>query len=467
MSLTASCTADSAPSGRPDPLDRQEDITILGGTGLSGSVAPGGYKHAMVLSIAASVFSDAPVVIANAPSSTETDVLLSILAELGAGVRRAGTDLEIDTSTLRSCTIPSALSGTIHGSLYLLAPLLGRFGRVSFSGAGGCSIGDPGRNGARPLDHVIEVLESFGARFRIGADGMVEGRAEGLACDEIDIMRWSDDPSRLSGPLVSGATKTALLAALQASRPTTIRNPHDKEACGDLIRLGQRAGAVIERVPGAWIVTASMTRRRPWTHRVMADPTEVMTWICAAVVTRSTLTIGPFDVEAVRAALRYEAPTFQAMGIEFQWRPEHLVVVPPAELRPVDVEAEVCGISTDNHPFFTLMLAGAAGPSSVTDLVWRHRFGYVSCLNQLGTDLTVRPPTVHIAPREPHLCGKDLAPGDTRAAGVTILAALVVPGETRVRNLSHLHRGYDGLLPKLSKLGVPIRGRGEAARVRA
>jgi UDP-N-acetylglucosamine 1-carboxyvinyltransferase len=181
-----------------------------------------------------------------------------------------------------------------------------------------------------------------------------------------------------------------------------------------------------------------------------------MTWICASVVTRSPLQVRAFDAALVQDALRYEAPYFDAMGIELAWRERDVSIRPPEIVLPIAVEAEVRGVSTDNHPFFTLMLTFAAGPSTVTDRVWRHRFGYVECLNRLGTDLTITPPSVRVAPSCPYVADQVLAPSDTRAAAVSLLAALSVPGRTRIRCLSHLHRGYERLPSKLRSLGAQI-----------
>ncbi len=429
---------------------------MRGGMPLAGSVAPDGYKHAMVLSFAAAIAAASTVRLANVPRSTEIDVLLAIAAALGAEVSHDPGGVTIDTAPLHGWVVPAALSRAIHGSLYLVPALLGRFGRVTFSGSGGDAIGHRDHGGARPSAHVIEVLAAFGARFEENADGSITGTAGPLRADTIDIMAWSDDRSLLSGPLVSGATKTALLAALQSPSATLIRNPHDKEAAGDLIRFARAAGAAVERTPDGWLVTRPLRTGRPVAHTVMADPTEVMTWISAAVFTGSRLTIGPFDTEPVREALRYEAPVFAAMGIELAWRDDGLTVSAPRVPQAAHVEANVRGVSTDNHPFFTLMLTGADGASSVTDRVWHHRFAYADCLTALGADLTVSVPTVSIRPRRPYLRGRRLAPTDTRAAAVSLLAALAVPGETRISGLAHLHRGYARLPSKLAGLGAAL-----------
>lgn len=443
-------------------LELARELVIEGGAALRGAVAPSGYKHAMVLAVAAAVLCASEVRLRCPPRTEEARVLCEILEHLGGRTCWDGPDLVLDTAPLERWSVPPRLSTAIHGSVYLVPALLGRFGRVVFGGGGGDAIGSPTHGGARPMQHMLEVLEAFGARFERRADGLFEGHAAALVCDELDIMHWSDDPHVLAGPLVSGATKTALLAALSSERPTVIRNPHDKEAAHDLLGLAARAGALVERRPEGWVVERPLTRGAPVEHSVMPDPTEVMTWIAAATFTRSPLTIGPFETTAVRAALRYEAPAFERMGLALRWHEHALEVGVPDELRAVDVESEVRGISTDNHPFFALMLTSATGPSRVTDLVWRHRFDYTRGLVQLGADLHVEPPSVHIRPSRLHRGGQLLTPQDTRATAVAILGALVVEGITRVRGLSHLHRGYVRFPEQLRALGARIHD-GDAA----
>src|SRR5450755_1421992 len=98
-------------------LDQQEELTIVGGSALAGSVAPDGYKHAMVLSIAASIVCATEVRLRNAPRLTETDVLLSIVEELGGEVTHEASDLVVKTAPLTSSVIPPKLSQRIHGSM--------------------------------------------------------------------------------------------------------------------------------------------------------------------------------------------------------------------------------------------------------------------------------------------------------------------------------------------------------------
>lgn len=432
---------------------------IEGGTVKEGSVSIAGYKHALVPMLTASMMFEGPVEIRNVPSVLDTVLLCEILEHLGARVERGAGTVRIDSSRMVYAPIPGELSGRIHGAVYLLPTLLARFGRLEMGESGGCQIGSVAEGGQRPVKHMVEVLERFGARFE--TDGSrLSARCERLKATHIDIMDFSKDPNRkaLEGPYHSGATKTALMAAVAAEGTTVIDNPHDKEATLDLAAFLAQGGADIE-IGDRRIVVRGGEPLKTVSHSLISDTTEMVTFICLSVFMNRSLRLTNITVDTVRRPLGPELAIFEAMGIRIEWGPDWIQVIPPQVLRGVDVEATGLGVATDSQPFFTLMLTLADRPSRVSDAIWGNRFAYVEMLVKLGAQLRVEGATVHVTPGRPSTAGQQLRASDTRAAAVLAVAALGIPGTTSIADVHHHERGYEQFVPKLRSLGAKIEER--------
>ena len=159
----------------------------------SGNVTVGGYKHSLVPIVAASILSCSNTIkLRNVPEIEESYILADILNQCGASVRFSQSEMKIDVEDLRQWDIPSSLSRKIHGSLYFIPTYLGRLGKVRFADSGGCQIGNPEESGKRPIQHILSVMERFGANFN-KHDGFLVGKTSNLHGCEIDIMDYSEN----------------------------------------------------------------------------------------------------------------------------------------------------------------------------------------------------------------------------------------------------------------------------------
>jgi len=436
--------------------DRATTWRIRGGGVRAASVPIAGYKHALVPMICMGALFPVSVEIRNVPDVLDTAILCRILERFGAEVELRDGTLRLETAKMTHRPIPDDLSAQIHGSVYLLPALLARFGVVDCGPSGGCQIGDAKDAGARPIQHMVSVLERFGAKFD-AVGGRLVGRCDRLRGAVIDIMDYSQDPKReaLEGPYHSGATKTAVMAAVVAEGATVIENPHDKEATLDLLAFLRAAGASIDVEPRRFVIQGG-TSLRSVVHSLLSDTTEMVTFIAHAVHARAPLRLERVTVDRVTGPLRPELDVLRAMGVELAWEADAVTVTAPERLRAADVKATGLGVATDSQPFFTLMLTAADGVSRVSDGIWGNRFGYVEQLVRLGADLRVDERGVEVRPGRPGRAGQTVDAGDTRAAAVLALAAAAIPGETVVRGVHHAARGYHELAPKLRATGVVV-----------
>lgn len=439
------------------PADYRVGTTAIveGGHSLSGRVTVPGNKHSMVLGLAAAVALGAELTLHNTPWLSERDILARTVEVLGGRV-----DCDRDTTRVRGggitrSTLPGPAEAPIHGIVYLLPAVLAARGEVTFRGAGGDSLGAFEWGYGRPVKHMLDVAETFGAQWE-RRDGALHVRAPRLRPATIDILRWSQDPARPAGPRVSGATKTALLLAAAAPGTSLILNPHEKEAPHELITMLRSLGVRIDQRDGGWVVHGG-TAHATAEHRLMPDPVETMTWQTFAAMTNSTLEIDCGDPAHVFTSIHRELAFLNTLGIEPVFT-EEAVIVGPAKgtYAGSSLIAESTGISTDIAPLLATLLLGADSDSVVEDRVWEGRYGYAEPLRRMGARMRVTGRHLLIGPSVLSPPSTPLLPDDTRSTAVCLAAALATPGTTVVGGLDHLVRGYAALLPRLTALGARI-----------
>jgi len=429
----------------------------------------GGFKHLLVPCLAAACLSDRPWRIDNAPRIEDRRLLSTMLRHLGATVVDDGSRVTVDASGLDGAHVPDRWSAGIHGGVYLLPVLLAARGEVNSGLHGGCSIGG-GTGGARPLSHVASVLEKFGAVCEVSAHGLRAtapvGGLRGALIDLADYAETEPLTGTPTGPHYSGATKTALLAAVTARGTTVLRHPYPKPDALELARLLGEAGARIE-VSAEQITVEGLGGPLGGADVTLpSDLMEVVTFIAWAVHLRREVDLLLDRPELVRAGLAPELECLSAMGVPLDWEGPRLRVRPAERLRSAQVLAASHHLYSDAGPLFALMLLGADGPSRLTDGVWENRFGYVEGLRGMGAQLRRAGNELHMSPGPLRPAPGPLVATDLRAAATLLLAALGTGAPHRLHGVTHLARGYEDLPAKLAALGARIDipdVRGEAA----
>ncbi|KLO29204.1 hypothetical protein ABH37_13930 [Mycobacterium haemophilum] len=437
-----------------------DSLLIEGGRPLHGDVRVGGFKHALVTVIGAAVVGRAPVTITNCPEIEETRVLGELLRRAGGLVTRRPGSLTLTLGGLRDEPLDPALAARIHGAVYLVPGLLARFGRVQLPPAGGCRIGDRPAGG-RPVDQYLAVLTRFGAHGQVTADGALSVVADRLTGCEIDLREFMADPVLLSGPLYSGATKTAILAAAAAHGTTRLHYPYPKPDVTELVRVLSAMGWSIWRPDPTQLVIEGRPDRgepRPVKHALISDLIEVVTWATAAVVTGGSIRLSGLTGGALAAGLAPEITLARQMGL--RWEPDGtdaVVVGPTPPDRPVNVTVASHGIYSDSQPFLTLLATLAPGLSHIRETVWQNRFSHVPELNRLGTRIDLIGDAARITGHHPPVrAAKRLSAADLRGASALLLAALRPAGMTQLTGSHHLARGYQDLVGDLRRLGARI-----------
>jgi UDP-N-acetylglucosamine 1-carboxyvinyltransferase len=456
--------SDKRPRREAEALPPGSALVVRGGRPLAGTVRPEGFKHALVTTVAASCAADAPIVIRNCPRLVETTALREAILDLGGSARHEGSTLTIDARPMTRAAVRTRSAGEVHGSIYLAAGLLGRFGEATVPTGGGCRIGDNTR-GHRPVEHYVNVFERFGARADYDQDGYLRVRASRLTGTEIDLLDYTSDRELQTGPLYSGATKMAMLTAAVAHGTTVLHNPYPKPDVTELFAVLRSFGADIEETPTHSYVIRGRgpgTLVRPVVHQLPPDLIEVVTWICVGTLFgRGALRIEGAQMDRAWDALRPERDVLARMGVPVALDAGAVVVHPAATLHGVDMVVTSRGVFSDNQPFFSLLASYAKGTSTFRETVWSNRFDYLEGLRTLGVSLGREGATASIrGPRPPHKSGQTIHAHDLRSAAVLVLAALGITGPTVITGTHHLARGYSDLPAALCRLGADVRPAG-------
>jgi UDP-N-acetylglucosamine 1-carboxyvinyltransferase len=427
-------------------------FVINGGTRLSGSVEVNGSKNACLPLMAAALLTDQPVTLRHVPRLADITNMLNLLERLGCSVDEHESEgkrsitLMVEDESLS--TAPYDIVRTMRASICVLGPMLARRGEARVSMPGGCAIGD------RPIDLHLRGLAALGAEISLDSgDVVARVPASGRLIGSTVFLGGA------FGPTVLG-TANVMSAATLAEGTTIIECAACEPEVVDVARLLNAMGARIEGAGTPRITIHGVESLGGTEHRVIPDRIEAGTYVIAAAITGSTLELQNYPADALIAA----QDQFDRMGVTV--RPIDGPGADPLR-RTVEVSAPVLieptTVSTQPHPGFPTDLQAqlmalaciASGNSVITERIYEQRFLHVAELSRMGASLFRQGSTVVVSGvRE--LVGAQVMASDLRASASLVLAGLAARGETVIRRVYHLDRGYEGMEAQLRTLGAQI-----------
>jgi UDP-N-acetylglucosamine 1-carboxyvinyltransferase len=416
-----------------------DKIVVRGGRRLQGSIAASGSKNAALPIITATILAPGCHRLENVPELRDVATVGRLLETLGARVSRDGGVLDIDTTGIQSVEAPYELVKTMRASVYVLGPLLARFGRARVSLPGGCAWGP------RPIDLHIKGMQALGAEISL-EHGFVEARA--------DRLRGAEIPLDIASV---GATGNILMAAVGATGTTRILNAAQEPEITALAEFLVGLGARIKGAGTSEIVIEGGLPLKPAPARIIPDRIEVGTYLIAGAITGGDVTITGTRPDHLRALIAKLA----AAGAAVTESGDALRVVGPARPRPVEVTTDFHpGFPTDLQAQMMALLAVADGASVITEKIYHDRFTHVAELHRLGADIQLTR-NVAVIRGVARLSGARVMATDLRASAALILAGLVASGETHVSRVYHIDRGYQRIEDRLTRLGADVRRESE------
>ena len=412
-------------------------LKITGPTKLKGSVDIAGAKNAALPLLTLTLLAQNSVTIDNLPDVVDIKTLLKLLGNLGASFEFNDHKLVIDTSKLTETKATYDIVKTMRASILVLGPLLARFGHCEVSLPGGCAIGQ------RPIDLHLKALEKMGAHIEIKS-GYVEATApNGLHGAHI-----------LFDKITVTGTANIVMAAALAKGKTTISNAAREPEVVQMCEVLKASGVSIEGI-GTNELTIFGTDRRLVTmtdFSVIPDRIEAGTYLCAAAITNSTITLNKVNKDHLDAVI----DKLETMGCTFTFEHDSMTITGPKKIQPVDIiTQEYPAFPTDMQAQFLALATLAEGTSVIEERLFENRFMHVSELQRLGANIKLQGNSATITgPCE--LAGTDVMATDLRASSALVLAALTAKGTTDVHRIYHLDRGYEKLEMKLQNLGAKI-----------
>jgi UDP-N-acetylglucosamine 1-carboxyvinyltransferase len=411
-----------------------DKFVIHGGAPLEGTVEVSGAKNAVLPMMAATLLTSGQSVLRNVPVLRDVSTMSWVLAALGAEVHQDGSVLHLDASECTSADAPYELVKTMRASVYVLGPLLARFGHARVSLPGGCAWGP------RPVNLHLAGLEALGARVTI-EHGYIVTVAERLrgATFRLDIASV-------------GATANLMMAACLAEGTTVLENAAREPEIPALADFLNALGGRVEGGGTSTVTIHGVTSLHPATHTVIPDRIEAGTFIIAGAMAGGELTVARMVPEHVRALLDHLAAMGVAVEVGSDWVRVRGVPRPGAK----DVSTDFYpGFPTDLQAQIMAMATRARGTTVINEGIYRDRFTHVPELGRLGAKIEVVEATARVEGVE-RLSGAQVMASDLRASAALILAGLVAEGETVVSRVYHIDRGYESIEKKLNAVGARV-----------
>ncbi|NIZ07921.1 UDP-N-acetylglucosamine 1-carboxyvinyltransferase [Pseudooceanicola sp. HF7] len=415
-----------------------DSILVTGNGPLNGQIPIAGAKNACLTLMPATLLSEEPLTLTNAPRLSDIRTMTELLQSLGAEVTsmQDGKVLAMSSHDINNHRADYDIVRKMRASILVLGPMLAREGHAVVSLPGGCAIG------ARPVDLHLKALEALGAELEL-KDGYVHAKAVGgLKGGTFEF------------PIVSvGATENALMAATLAKGTTVLKNAAREPEIVDLAHCLRRMGAQIDGEGTSTITIQGVDRLGGATHPVVTDRIELGTFMLAPAICggRVELLGGRRDlVEAFCLKL-------EQAGVHIEETEKGLIVDRNgSRVKAVDVTTEPFpGFPTDLQAQMMALLCTADGTSVLEEKIFENRFMHAPELIRMGASIDVQGghATVHGVEK---LKGAPVMATDLRASVSLILAGLAAEGETVVNRVYHLDRGYERVEEKLEGVGAKI-----------
>ena len=411
-----------------------DKLRISGGRPLEGTVRISGAKNAALPVMAATLLAPGVHRLRNVPRLRDTQTFARVLGLLGAKVSFEGNLLTVDTRGVNSVEAPYELVKTMRASIYVLGPLLARFGQARVSLPGGCAWGP------RPVNLHLTGLQAMGAALDI-EHGYIVGR---------DV--------KLKGAVINfdvvsvGATAQLMMAAVLAQGTTVLENvalEPDVTVLGEVLVA---CGARIDGLGSRRLTIQGVNALRPIDTTIIPDRIEAATFAAAAAMTGGRIRLEGVVPDHFEAALR----KLEEAGCALQRGADSVTVSGPARPQAVNVITQPFpGFPTDMQAQMIAVCAVAGGTSVIEDTIYYDRFTHVPELARMGARIELKG-NVAVVKGVDRLFGAQVMATDLRASASLVIAALAAEGETLIDRIYHLDRGYEALEKKLGALGAQI-----------
>ncbi len=435
----------------------EDSLLIKGGKPLKGVVELSGAKNIALKVLIAALLFDNKVVLNHIPRISDIIELAHLLEKLGVTISFNGNTIEIDPTTLKSNSVDLLHASKIRASFLLFAPLLYKFGKAVIPNPGGC------RLGARSIDRVVEGLKALGISLDYESStgyytAVMNNKPHGV---------YTFPKSSHTG------TELLIMMSVFAENTIIVENAALEPEIDDLISFLNEGGAKITRNGKTISIEGVQKLHQEKPYTIASDRVEAFTYAVAGIATHGDVTISSIPEEFISPFI----DVLNKIGAGFEKLPDNKWRFYYKSMKSVTVETlPHPGFLTDWQPLLALLMTQADGKSIIHERIFENRFSYVEELRRLGANIDyIDYPVTDLAnhyffncdqskhyqqtiqitgPQQLH--GGVLTMSDIRAGATLAVAALVAQGESYLKDVHHMERGYENFVGKVIELGGDI-----------
>ena len=412
-----------------------DKFLVSGGSKLSGSVKVSGAKNSSLALMPACLLNNDDNIIQNTPRVNDIFTMIKLLTHMGVDIEFADHKLKINSKNLSTQDAPYEHVKKMRASVYVLGPLLARYGYAKVSLPGGCAWGP------RPINLHLEAMKKLGAEVTL-EEGYIVAKASKLKGAKINF-----DVSSV------GATGNVLMAAVLASGSTTIINAAMEPEITQLTQMLIQMGARIDGIGTSKLEIEGVDELHGTETTTISDRIEAGTLLIAGAITKSKMAIEVSDSEHIDSVLA----KLEEVGCKVLIK-NNLIELDATDinLESIDVTTAIYpGFPTDMQAQWTALMSLAGGTATITDTIYLDRFNHIPELVRLGANVEMIRNSAVVKGVKKLKAAKVMST-DLRASASLVLAGLAAEGTTEVLRIYHLDRGYQRIEEKLSQLGANI-----------
>ena len=412
-----------------------DKFVIQGGNKLTGEVNVSGAKNSTLALMPASILASGITTLENTPQLNDVYTMKKLLQHLGLEIEFDDSTLKINSEKIEQFDAPYEHVKKMRASVYVLGPLLAKFGEARVSLPGGCAWGP------RPINLHLEAMKKLGAEIDL-QEGYIIAKAKKLKGAHINF-----DISSV------GATGNTLMAAVLAKGQTIINNAAIEPEITQLAEFLVSMGAKINGIGTNKLEIQGVEELKAVSARTISDRIEAGTLLIAGSITNGNIVLKNCDsghLESVINKLEDAGCKIDITENQISLNSENV------EVKATDVSTAIFpGFPTDMQAQWTTLMCLANGTSTITDNIYFDRFKHIPELMRLGADITASRNSV-VVKGVKKLIGAKVMSTDLRASASLVLGGLAAEGNTEVLRVYHLDRGYQRIEEKLSALGADI-----------
>jgi UDP-N-acetylglucosamine 1-carboxyvinyltransferase len=429
------------------------NLRIEGGHELHGDITLKTSKNAAVGLLCASLLNYGITRFKSFPRIEEVYRIIEVLESIGVGVKwLPGNDLEIRRpETLQLEKLNAGAARKTRSVLMLIGSLMHDYEEFKIPYAGGCKLG------TRTVSPHLYALEEFGVSI-VATSGNYHVTVNKSAAPRVTLYEPGDT-----------VTENTLMAAARTPEPTFIEfasaNYAVQEMCFFLQKLGVRISGIgtskmaVEGVPFI---------KKNITYAPSEDPIEAMFFTAAAVTTNSEITIKRVPIEFMSVELL----KLKKMGLEYDQSNRYKAVNGQTDLVDLTIHKHngslraladkihslpFPGLNADNLPYFVPIASVTKGRTLIHDWMYENRAIYYTEMTKIGSQIELADPhRVFITGQTKFNAADVVCPPALRPASLLLIGMLAANGNSILRNIYTIQRGYEDLAERLNSLGAHI-----------